>query len=129
MRTNEKVRVYRNLRRNGPNGEPIYSVQAKRPNWAGKKRWIVVGHVEQIHLRDVEFKVSAAGRARVLRERRKSVHAYVVGAWVGAGPAKLAKQARYNPYETPTFIDRESGDTLLTASRARVDADGVCYDP
>ena len=61
-------RVYRNLH----NG--LFSVQQKQGN-----RWLVVGHVSEIVLRDVTFEVNENGRQRVLREQKKYVHAYVCG--------------------------------------------------
>jgi hypothetical protein len=39
----------------------------------------VIGHATRVLLRDVAFKVSEAGRQRVLREGRKNVHAFAVG--------------------------------------------------
>jgi hypothetical protein len=48
--------------------------------------------------------VSEAGRQRVLRDRRKNVHAYIVGR-VSDAPGTLpgGRRVRYNPYETETF--------------------------
>jgi hypothetical protein len=53
----------------------LWSVKALDGFLKGK----VVGHAERIRLKDCEFKVSEAGRQRVLRERCKNVHAGVVG--------------------------------------------------
>jgi hypothetical protein len=39
----------------------------------------IVGYAEAVILTDVEFRVRESGRQRVLRERRKNVHAFVVG--------------------------------------------------
>ena len=58
------VKVYWNLHRN------CYSVQ---------QNGLVVCHADQVELKDVTFKVSEKGRQRVLKERRKNVHAFVVG--------------------------------------------------
>ena len=39
----------------------------------------VLEHNTEFFLKDVEFKVSQAGRNRVLKEQRKNVHAFVCG--------------------------------------------------
>lgn len=53
----------------------LWSVKALDGDLKGK----VVGHAERIRLKNCEFRVSEAGRQRVLSERRKNVHAGVVG--------------------------------------------------
>ena len=64
-----KVFVYFNLHRK------LFSVKALEGPDKGK----VIGHTTYLWLKDVTFKVSEAGRQRVLREKRKNVHAGVVG--------------------------------------------------
>ena len=61
------VHVYRNL---GNAAKERYSI---------RQGGLVVGHTDEITLTDCEFKVSEAGRQRVLREGRKNVHAYIKG--------------------------------------------------
>jgi hypothetical protein len=59
--------------------------------------------------KDVELKVSEAGRQRVLREKRKNVHAGVKGTRVFRIPNKdslFFQPAYYNPYKYETFVDR-----------------------
>lgn len=84
----KEVRVYRNLRKK------CYSVQ-----WQGK----VIAHVDSIVLRNVRFQVSEAGRQRVLRQRRKNVHAYVIGLVSMAEALDKGRRVSYNPYNGPTF--------------------------
>lgn len=65
-----KVKVYFNLHKH------CFSVVSlEKGDSYGK----VVAHVSEIMLSEVKFKVSEAGRQRVLREKRKNVHAYCVG--------------------------------------------------
>lgn len=89
------TRVYYNLHKH------LLSVQQKV---AG--RWKVVKHVDEIALRNVKFKVSAAGRERVLRERRKNVHAFVEGEQIPFMPKSFTYQDEitYNPYKHETFV-------------------------
>lgn len=115
------VDVYWNTRRG------CYSVRA-----GGR----VIEHTDQVVLRDVRFVVSAAGRARVLREQRKNVHAVVRGTRVAGrvvGPP--ACRVTYNPYKHATFVATNSGAAVYGAAYARcwVDPDGnpvvVCLSP
>lgn len=85
----QKVKVYRNLH----NG--LFSVQHKG---------IVVAHVPEVHLNDASFVVNEAGRQKVLREKKKNVHAFVVGT-VDHNPERGVQQlpvdVTYNPYSHP----------------------------
>lgn len=90
----------------------------------------VIAHQNSIFMRNCRFVVSEAGRQRVLRERRKNVHAVVRGEWVeefswgGFGsrkifPADLSldkwRFVTYNPYRNAEFVDVESGRGISEA--------------
>ena len=90
-----RVAVYRNLHKG------CFSVQHK-----GR----VIAHVSEIALVDVEFRVSQAGRARVLKEGRKNVHAKVWGTITQQKIEKDLTEVYYNPYKTETFV---VGDTAI----------------
>lgn len=64
-----KVFIYRNLHRN------CWSIRCQEGENKGK----VIHHAESWVLTDAVFRVSHAGRARVLLERRKNVHAGIQG--------------------------------------------------
>jgi hypothetical protein len=68
--------------------------------------WKVVDYVEQIWLGDATFKVSEAGRQRVLKQKRKNVHAYIEGI-ANAVPENLVAfdSINYNPYKLEKFHD------------------------
>lgn len=70
------VDVYRNLRPGG--GPPCYSIRGPRGR--------VIGHATAVELRDPVPFVSALGRARVLREGRKNVHAWIRGELAACAP-------------------------------------------
>ena len=82
------VKVYWNLHLD------CYSVQQ-----SGK----VVAHADQVELRDVKFRVSQSGRQRVLRERKKNVHAFVVGHIDDALDRYWSVKVIYNPYKYDSF--------------------------
>jgi len=98
----KRVWVYRNLK-HGKKARPLYSIMRNGRVMARRHRVLLTG---------VQFIVREAGRQRVLRERRKNVHAFAVGFLAGSKgafgtdhndkkgfPVKL----KYNPYEGSTF--------------------------
>lgn len=110
------VEVYRNL---------------NRKCWSVRRGGRVAFHAESLLLGGATFHVSEAGRARVLRERRKNVHAVVRGqllaapeiplvpAWVWLGKRWIT----YNPYQAATFTS-DAGLPVAAAYLVRFGADG-----
>lgn len=83
-----------------------------RNEWSVRQRPSnrVVEHGATIPMNDVTFVVQQAGRERVLREKKKNVHAFARGAV--SSPIYMlhnsemyreAQEARYNPYQMDTF--------------------------
>lgn len=107
----DRVRVYYNLHGN------VWSVQHYIPG----KGWRVREHLSSLILENVEFKVSEAGRQRVIREGRKNVHAYAIG-WLSErepyGYTGHLPCASYNPHKAAHFIDGRTGDKLDRTSHA-----------
>ena len=91
-----KVFVYYNLHKK------LFSVRAMEGSQKGR----VIAHLEKLTLWDCAFKVSEAGRQRVLREQRKNVHAGVLGIWGGKDRTidKSWTKVTYNPYKYKTFV-------------------------
>jgi len=107
----ERVRIYRHLRKQ------CYSVLHA---WG-----LLAGHYDELTLVDVEFRVRAAGRARVLASRQKNVHAFVVGTVAShAPPAAAAIRVRYDPYTGATFVTLE-GAPVRRAARVVLTPAGV----
>lgn len=99
-----KVFVYFNLHRK------CWSVKAME----GPKKGLVIKHTDSIKLVDCKFKVSEAGRQRVIREQRKNVHAGVVGTMVEhAIPCSLP--VSYNPYRFAHFFNKNTLDPVLSS--------------
>ena len=107
-----KVRVYRNLHKK------CYSIQAKING-----SWRVIDHADSVTLVDVTFKVSQAGRERVLRERRKNVHAFVYGTIVQDPGPVTGRRVSYNPYKADSFTSE--GLRIAYAGVARIDQTGI----
>jgi hypothetical protein len=100
--------VYWNLHRK------CWSVKAL----SGPDKGRVVQHCHNFDITDAEFRVSEAGRQRVLREQRKNVHAGVVGTLAGT-EAVIAEGAEvsYNPYRSGYFFRRSDGAAVAKATR------------
>ena len=91
----------------------------------------MIGHTAGIVLKNAVFKVSAAGRARVLRERKKYVHAGVQGViapsdeWASEYfDIATWQRVRYNPYTEGAFV-RDDGTAIACASVVRLTPWGV----
>jgi hypothetical protein len=88
-----------------------------------RKTGLVMFHTDQIALDDVKFVVSEAGRQRVLKEKRKNVHAFVrgtIGKWRQAPERNGSLLVSYNPYRGPTFTHAIHGnkDNLMSVHAA-----------
>jgi hypothetical protein len=92
------VEIYRNLHKNC---------------WSVRQRGKVKFHTDYICVKDAELKVSQKGRERVLREKRKNVHAFIKGYICTAGSINAAvddaewTDINYNPYKYDSFVDAE----------------------
>jgi hypothetical protein len=98
----------------------------------------VIGHCEAAWFKDAEFKVSEAGRQRVIREKRKNVHAVVRGTLLQAGtihnfPLKDYIFVSYNPYKFNSFIEYTTNKPIKSAKSVivigkKIFAKDITYD-
>ena len=115
-----RVFVYFNLHRK------CLSVKALE----GERKGRVIAHADMVVLDNVTFKVSEAGRQRVIREQRKNVHAGVVGELehlssnTGINTAMLSiaealySPLKYNPYKFDSFVHAVNETPVRNAKRA-----------
>ncbi len=106
-----RVKVYFNLHRK------LFSVVSLE---AHHKFGRVIDHVQSIVLDNVAFRVRPAGRARVLREKQKNIHAFVVGT-ISATQDDAPPHAQgvaYNPYLYHTFVLLEGRTPIYGAKKA-----------
>ena len=73
------------------------------------QRGVVRASARVVRLADVEFRVGEKGRQRMIRERRKNVHAFA------------------DPYRFESFVDSETESPIITVRTAHFDEDGVIY--
>jgi len=108
---NQRHETYWNLHKN------VFSVRVK-----GR----VIQHIRSASIRNVTFAVQPAGRAKVLLEKRKNVHAFVRGDWMKHFDDIAAivvglfgyERVMYNPYLAGTFVSCSTGDAIYEADRA-----------
>lgn len=86
----------------------------------------VLGHCETIELQGVQFKVNQKGRERVLKEKRKNVHAYAIGRYMG-NPETFngTQQLTYNPYKYKSFVNASTGQAVAAADYAFLAKEGT----
>lgn len=111
-----KVFVYWNLHKK------CWSVRAEE----GPRKGKVIGHRNYVYLEHVSFKVSEAGRQRVIREKRKNVHAGAVGYELSRPDSFYLKQqteVTYNPYKYKNFVRKTSKRTIRNCYGAYLSSD------
>ena len=93
-----------------------------------RHRGKVIKHAKSVILRDASFRVQPAGRERVLKQKRKNVHAYVAGDlvesfWFTQPSTRIWKHKQavtYNPYKHKTFVDRRTGKPVTEAKHVLI---------
>lgn len=111
-----RVMIYRNLTKG------CWSIKDKKTNR-------VIHHADVVRLRGCTFKVSQAGRERVVREQKKYVHAYVIGeldSFHGVTLLDSWQRVRYNPYINTSFV-RNDDTKIEEADEVFFDFDGKVY--
>ena len=94
--------------------------------WSVRHKGKVIAHVPFITLKDVRWVVQPAGRRRVLRQRKKNVHAFARGTWLEGNDQleftndklRLTKRQPiiYNPYHHTSFVAFHAPDIQVERS-------------
>jgi len=82
----------------------------------------VVDHTQRIWIEDPEFVVRKAGREKVLREKKKNVHAFVRGTWFKVQSdldvsrlidhQACSDEVTYNPYKYDSFVTKHDAEPI-----------------
>ena len=119
-----RVRVYKNLHTGTLSMQTLIK----------GKGWRVHSHPRHVNLSNVKFVVREAGRLRVLKEKRKNVHAWIEGDLKSyRQEGEYTGRAMYNPYKYDTWVS-DAGHDLSAVdfnwSFATVDChSGVTFAP
>jgi hypothetical protein len=90
-----------------------YNLHKKRLSVRNKGK--VIKHADIVALENVKFHVQPAGQAKVRREKRKNVHAYVAGDLmprqrIATNSVEVLDLVKYNPYKNDFFVDEEGNE-------------------
>jgi hypothetical protein len=124
-----RVFVYFNLHKK------CFSIKALE----GDRKGRVIAHSDTVVLEGCKLMVSEAGRQRVLREKRKNVHAGVSGTWIHYCTNRadnafdflsmVGRQVTYNPYKYASFVVKATEQPIgladVVAMKVMPMADGV----
>lgn len=109
----ERVMVYYNLHKH------TFSIQ---------KSGIVITHADFVRLTDVEFRVREGGKEKVRQEKRKNVHAFVIGNLeefckypcdeIPEEP--VAPIITYDPYQYDSFIIKTTNEPIFYANEVEM---------
>lgn len=99
------VQVYYNINLSRKLKQPLFSIR-------DVKTQKVIGHDTNIVIENAIFKVSEKGRQRVLKERKKNVHALIQGKLVHTTTTTQANEVTYNPYKHSTFVYKDNNTPI-----------------
>ena len=94
--------------------------------WSVRRGDAKTAHTRRIFLANVEFRVSQAGRAKVLEKKVRSVHAYATGTEVDSFEYGEWDRVSYNPYRAGAFVLND-GTEVRQAAIVKFEIDGVCW--
>lgn len=102
------IRVYKNLHKN------CYSIQQKINN-----TWKVIEYSNEIILENCSFKIYENGRQKVIKEKRKNVHAFICGEKLNLNSKQIninnLVTISYNPYYSDSFYIKDSKEKIKSA--------------
>jgi len=83
----------------------------------------VIMYADYVKLRDVEFRVRKGGKEKVRREKRKNVHAFVIGELIEYSehhskdiPTPSSNEIiTYDPYKYDSFVFKNNGEPVFHA--------------
>ena len=124
-----RVFVYFNLHKK------CFSIKALE----GADKGRVIAHRDTVVLDGCKLMVSEAGRQRVLREKRKNVHAGVSGTWINYCTNRVenhfeflsmvGRQVTYNPYKYDSFVIKATEQSVdkadVVGMKVFADAEGI----
>ena len=105
LELNQQVEVYRNL-----NKGRVFSIK-------DKKSGLVVAIGDKFKVENVTCKVREGGRQRVIREKRKGVHAFLISTYAGECEMDIGNmnELTYDPYTMDSFINKDTGEKVFDA--------------
>ena len=117
--------------------DPRYKIDIKRKVfvyknlhkdcWSIKQDGLVKAHTHDLEMWNCAFQVNAKGRAKVLEEKRKNVHAGVKGYIDEHGVSSIERpltkdwnSVTYNPYKYDSFVDKTTEEPVYFSPFAKL---------
>jgi hypothetical protein len=101
-------RIYRNLHKGN------FSIQSYIED---KRGYRVTDRASTVILVDCTFRIYEAGRQKVIKEKRKNVHAYVEAISYrhikGDVDVSSLREIYYNPYNLDSFVYKDTGERVV----------------
>lgn len=115
----KQFKIYRNLHKD------CFSVMRWNPD---KRGYRLFAHEKDLVCQDVNFTISKAGREKVLREKQKNVHAFVIcqNYTTFVDEPKLGDQVYYNPYKMETFQVKTTDEPIYSTGTL-IMTNNKCY--
>ena len=77
--------------------------------WSVKQDGLVKAHADKLEMWDCSFQVNQKGRDKVIKEKRKNVHAGILGRVDDlGGTVMIGTEVTYNPYKYNSFVDKNT---------------------
>ena len=86
--------------------------------WSVRQSGKIIEHTYRVMLKDCRYLVGRAGREKVLKEKKKNVHAGVSGYLVDHVPnvPERSDEVTYNPYKYETFVSKADPSDAIKSS-------------
>jgi hypothetical protein len=109
----DKVMVYYNLHKH------TFSIAHKG---------LVISHADYVKLKDVEFRVRQGGREKVIKEKRKNVHSFVIGTLMDyckypcedLPSEPNTNIVTYNPYKYNSYVMKDTEEPIYNANEVEM---------
>ena len=88
----------------------------------------LISHSDYVKLEDVEFRVRQGGRERVIREKSKNVHSFVIGTLMDycEFPCENLPEepnnniVTYNPYKYNSYVMKDTEEPIFHANEVEM---------
>lgn len=89
---------------------------------------LVVNHCDYVKLSDVEFRVRPGGREKVIKEKRKNVHSFVIGTLMdyckfpceNLPSEPNSNVVTYNPYKYDSYVMKDTEEPIYRAGEVEM---------
>jgi hypothetical protein len=88
----------------------------------------VIAHADFVKLTDVEFRVRQGGREKVLKDKRKNVHSFVIGTLIdyckfpceNLPSEPNSNIVTYNPYKYNSYVVKDTEEPIYRAGEVEM---------